>query len=140
MPVKCYNTYLRFPYIIDRQALVEVVINGHTNCSATYNCLCCVQRGWTAWTTAAVDKRVIGQMPVVMTLLNFFQVGDQVSLTAGLHERFTPDLSADSKDRLGKHPRETNLRRQFVVTIVSVELGMGPISSTVGSNFKAVAN
>ncbi|KAI0220672.1 hypothetical protein LSAT2_027836 [Lamellibrachia satsuma] len=31
------------------------------------------KRGWTAWTTAAVDKRVIGQMPVVMTLLNFFQ-------------------------------------------------------------------
>ena len=33
-----------------------------------------VQRGWTTWTTTAVDKRVIAQMPVVMSLLNFYKV------------------------------------------------------------------
>ena len=28
------------------------------------------QRGWTTWTTGAVDKRVIGIVPIVMDLLN----------------------------------------------------------------------
>ncbi|KAI0221463.1 Autocrine proliferation repressor protein A [Lamellibrachia satsuma] len=31
------------------------------------------KRGWTTWTTTAVDKRVIAQMPVVMSLLNFYK-------------------------------------------------------------------
>jgi len=29
------------------------------------------KRGWTTWTTGAVDKRVIGIMPIVMDMLNF---------------------------------------------------------------------
>lgn len=32
------------------------------------------QRGWTTWTTAAVDKRVIGMVPTVMDLLNIQKV------------------------------------------------------------------
>ena len=32
------------------------------------------QRGWATWTTAAVDKRVIGIIPIVMDLLNMSKV------------------------------------------------------------------
>ena len=32
------------------------------------------QRGWTTWTVAAVDKRVIGIVPIVMDELNFVKV------------------------------------------------------------------
>ena len=39
--------------------------------SVVYMCLhiYVLQRGWTTWTTAAVDDRVIGQAPMVMSLL-----------------------------------------------------------------------
>ena len=33
-----------------------------------------LQRGWTTWTTGAVDKRVIGIAPIVMDLLNIHDV------------------------------------------------------------------
>ena len=33
-----------------------------------------MQRGWTTWTTGAVDKRVIGIIPIVMDLLNMAKV------------------------------------------------------------------
>ena len=33
--------------------------------------LFCLQRGWTAWSVAAVDERVIGTAPLVMSLLYF---------------------------------------------------------------------
>ena len=29
------------------------------------------KRGWTTWTTAAVDKRVFAAMPIVMDMLDF---------------------------------------------------------------------
>ena len=29
------------------------------------------KRGWTTWTTAAVDKRVFGAIPIVMDMLDF---------------------------------------------------------------------
>ncbi len=29
------------------------------------------KRGWTTWTTAAVDKRVIAAIPIVMDMANF---------------------------------------------------------------------
>ncbi|KAI0219845.1 Autocrine proliferation repressor protein A [Lamellibrachia satsuma] len=32
------------------------------------------KRGWATWTTTAVDKRVVAQMPVVMPLLKFHEV------------------------------------------------------------------
>ena len=32
------------------------------------------QRGWATWTTAAVDKRVVAFVPVVMDLLNLVKV------------------------------------------------------------------
>jgi PhoPQ-activated pathogenicity-related protein len=31
-------------------------------------------KGWTTWTTAAVDKRVFAAIPIVMDLLNLNQV------------------------------------------------------------------
>ncbi|KAK2192423.1 hypothetical protein NP493_31g00002 [Ridgeia piscesae] len=31
------------------------------------------KRGWTTWTTTSLDKRVVGQMPMVMSLLRFFK-------------------------------------------------------------------
>lgn len=33
-----------------------------------------VQRGWTTWTTGAVDKRVIGMVPIVEDALNLVKV------------------------------------------------------------------
>lgn len=33
-----------------------------------------LQRGWTTWTTGAVDKRVVAIVPMVMDLLNLVQV------------------------------------------------------------------
>jgi PhoPQ-activated pathogenicity-related protein len=32
------------------------------------------KRGWTTWTLAAVDKRVIAAIPIVMDMANFNQV------------------------------------------------------------------
>lgn len=34
------------------------------------------KRGWTTWTTAAVDKRVFAAIPIVMDLLNLNQVNE----------------------------------------------------------------
>ena len=33
-----------------------------------------LQRGWATWTTGAVDKRVIGIVPIVMSELNLIKV------------------------------------------------------------------
>ena len=39
-----------------------------------------IQRGWTTWTTGAVDKRVIGIVPIVMDLLNIRTVSQLAGL------------------------------------------------------------
>ena len=45
--------------------------------------LCMVPRGWTTWTTAAVDPRVIGIVPIVMDELNFIQNIKVILILAG---------------------------------------------------------
>lgn len=44
--------------------------------------LTCVQRGWTTWTVGAVDKRVVGIVPIVMDLLNLSPVSTAVGQAA----------------------------------------------------------
>ena len=59
----CWKSYVMAQYyiIISRTSHI-IVFSGR------------LQRGWTTWTTAAVDKRVVGFAPIVMDLLNFVQV------------------------------------------------------------------
>ena len=49
------------------------------------------KRGWTTWTTAAVDARVIGMAPVVIDLLNLIPSFDH-------HYRLYGDWSPAVKD------------------------------------------
>lgn len=43
------------------------------------------KRGWTTWTTAAVDKRVIGAIPIVMDMANFNAVYLNIYQIKGLY-------------------------------------------------------
>ena len=56
--------------------------------------LCMVPRGWTTWTTAAVDPRVIGIVPIVMDELNFIQ-NIKVILILAAHWSSHAILSSD---------------------------------------------
>ena len=55
------------------------------------------QRGWTTWTTAAVDKRVIAQIPIEMSLLNFFKVNNTDKRLLGQHNLEEIGSAADQK-------------------------------------------
>ncbi|KAI0219842.1 Autocrine proliferation repressor protein A [Lamellibrachia satsuma] len=56
------------------------------------------KRGWTTWTTTAVDKRVIAQMPMVMTALKFREVCQthKTALATGFINKYTlPTMMVD---------------------------------------------
>ncbi|XP_059147484.1 autocrine proliferation repressor protein A-like [Physella acuta] len=56
--VRGMDTVSTFARTITGQVISKFVIGGES------------KRGWTTWTTAAVDKRVVGMIPTVMDLLN----------------------------------------------------------------------
>uniref|UniRef100_A0A2C9K2U5 Uncharacterized protein n=1 Tax=Biomphalaria glabrata TaxID=6526 RepID=A0A2C9K2U5_BIOGL len=70
------------PEILLRLPMTKAVVRGFDTVSAYMQIVANIhidkfvvagasKRGWTTWTTAAVDKRVIGMIPCVMDLLNF---------------------------------------------------------------------
>ncbi|XP_059147478.1 autocrine proliferation repressor protein A-like [Physella acuta] len=70
------------PEILLRLPMTKAVVRGFDTVSAYMKIIAGIdiqkfvvagasKRGWTTWTTAAVDKRVIGMVPCVMDLLNF---------------------------------------------------------------------
>ncbi|EGD73818.1 AprA [Salpingoeca rosetta] len=56
--VRCMDTTTAFLQKLRGMNVTEYVVAGAS------------KRGWTTWTTAAVDKRVIGAIPIVMDMLN----------------------------------------------------------------------
>ena len=65
-----YSVYIHFRNVMLNN-VTQIPLSTLTNLwdCGTGICTSC-QRGWTAWTLAAVDKRVIGLVPMVMDLVN----------------------------------------------------------------------
>ncbi|KAI0241557.1 Autocrine proliferation repressor protein A [Lamellibrachia satsuma] len=63
------------------------------------------KRGWTTWTTTAVDKRVIAQMPMVMTALKFREYLQRHQRSLGGWSFVSYDYYVENNTRHLDHPR-----------------------------------
>ncbi|KAI0221422.1 Autocrine proliferation repressor protein A [Lamellibrachia satsuma] len=63
------------------------------------------KRGWATWTTTAVDKRVVAQMPIVMTLLNFHEIMEHEQSSLGGWTYAMSDYYYQNITRYLDHPR-----------------------------------